>query len=745
MSGQNVVALPRKSKRTNHEALDLAELGFWVFPLQVGGKEPACRGGHLAATCDPERIRALWHNPHFNIGIWPAKKSATVLDIDVKNGKRGFDTLAKLEAEHGPLPATWTIQTPSGGEHRWFKGILGSGTDKLGEGLDIKCNGYVLLPPSAVDGKPYREALDSVVHGYAAAPAWLATIAKPVERKEISAATGEPVPIDHLRKLLSYIDPGCDRDAWRNVVAGCCACNVPDAGEEQVAELVCEWSRGDLHGGKQPANYSGDDEVREVQRTMPPKAGGVGYGTVLTAARAGGYDGPPARPSLFNGNVEATAAAKGEIQKIVPGSEDNLAVVFTQVHGDRLRYVADWNRWLAFDGCRWAEVPEPFIWNLARPLLRECADRLADNPATRRKMTSKTTIASVASLARGDVLAKAEQFDADPWLLNTPGGIVDLRTGEARPASRDDYCIKTTAVAPDGAKHPLWSKFLDDVTAGDPELHSYLRRFAGYSLTGLTREHVMQFKYGTGNNGKGAYLGTLGSIMGSYAIVAPVDMFTETRGDRHPTDMAMLQGARLVSAQETEEGRYWAEAKIKALTGGDRIRARFMRGDFFEFTPQFKLIIAGNHKPRLRSVDEAFRRRLHFVPFVVTIPVKDRDPELPAKLKAEWPAILQWAIEGCLDWQMLGLSPPPVVLDMTRNYFTSQDALAGWVAERVMREPGAWTAHKAAYASWEAWRGENEEHEYIGPKQFTERLERHGYLVNRKNAGNGFVGMKIRG
>src|SRR4051812_40017420 len=177
-----------------------------------------------------------------------------------------------------------------------------------------------------------------------------------------------------------------------------------------------------------------------------------------------------------------------------------------------------------------------------------------------------------------------------------------------------------------------------------------MQRVVGYSLTGITREHAMFFAYGTGGNGKSVMLDTVAGIMGDYHTTAPIDTFTVSMGDRHPTEVADLVGARLVTAIETEQGRAWAEARIKMLTGGDRVKARFMRQDFFEFRPQFKLMVAGNHQPVLRVVDEAIKRRFNLLPFEVTMPTAERDPDLTEKLKAEWPAILRWSLDGCLAW-----------------------------------------------------------------------------------------------
>jgi len=191
-------------------------------------------------------------------------------------------------------------------------------------------------------------------------------------------------------------------------------------------------------------------------------------------------------------------------------------------------------------------------------------------------------------------------------------------------------------------------------STADAELVAYLQRVLGYALTGVTTEHALFFCYGTGANGKGVTINTAAGILKDYAQTASVETFTASHTDRHSTELAALRGARLVTVAETEEGRRWAESRIKTLTGGDSIRARFMRQDEFEFIPQLKLLISGNHKPGLRSVDEAIRRRFHLIPFTITLPSEERDPELAEKLKAEWPAILGWMVEGCLAWQREG-------------------------------------------------------------------------------------------
>lgn len=345
--------------------------------------------------------------------------------------------------------------------------------------------------------------------------------------------------------------------------------------------------------------------------------------------------------------------------------DDALALEFTARHACALRYVAKWGSWLYWDGTRWKLEDTLKAFDFARVVAREAAvdcKKLTDKA----KIASAKTVAAIEKLARADRrhAATVDLWDAELWLLNTPGGVVDLRSGSLLPHDPRRYMTKITAVAP-GGDRPRWRKFLDEITGGNAELQSFLQRIAGYVLTGSIREHALFFFYGTGGNGKSVFLNTLTAILADYAAVAPMETFIVTQSERHPTDLAGLQGARLVTAQETERGRRWAESKIKALTGGDPIRARFMRQDFFTYLPSFKLVIAGNHRPSLSGVDAAIRRRFHLVPFTVTIANPDKD--LIDKLRAEWPAILVWMIEGCLAWQREGLNPPAAVRDATEN------------------------------------------------------------------------------
>ena len=432
--------------------------------------------------------------------------------------------------------------------------------------------------------------------------------------------------------------------------------------------------------------------------------------------------------------VEGTAASRPP-----EFSEDAIALDFTRRYEQDLRFVKGWGRWLIWDGCRWDFDQTVHVFDLARAVCREAA---AEANKNQKSIASAKTRAAVENLARADRrhAATVDQWDADPWLLNTPGCVIDLRSGDSRPNRREDHCTKITAIAPSGGR-PTWLEFLNRITDGDADLIAFLQRMAGYGLTGITREHALFFLYGTGANGKTTFVNALAGCMGDYHTTSSTEVFTVTHGDRHPTELASLRGARLVTATETEEGRRWAEARIKALTGGDPIAARYMRQDFFEFTPTFKLVIAGNHKPQLRNVDEAFRRRLHLIPFTVTIPENERDEMLPERLKAEWPGILQWMIDGCLEWQEKGLCPPERVLEATREYLSAEDAIALWIDDRCHQGADFKAATSELYASFKTW--SEEAGEYItSQKRFSQNLEAHGYQRTRTRLSTGRKGFE---
>lgn len=424
-------------------------------------------------------------------------------------------------------------------------------------------------------------------------------------------------------------------------------------------------------------------------------------------------------------------------------SDEALALCFADRHADDLRFVAAWGRRLSWTGTHWRFDDTLAAYDRAREICREVAAACnKSNVAT--AIASAKTVAAVERLARADrrLAASVDQWDQDPWRLNTPRGVVDLRTGALTAHRPDDHMTKITAVG-SGGDCPRFLAFLSRIAAADAALIAYLRRALGYCLTGLTTEHALFFAFGHGANGKSVLTNMIGAILGDYHKTAQIEAFVASNADRHPTDLAGLRGARLVTATETEEGRRWAESRIKQLTGGDTIAARFMRQDFFEYRPAFKLVIAGNHKPSLRSIDEAIRRRFHLLPFAVTIPPEERDPDLFEKLKEEWPGILQWLVEGCLEWQTERLQPPQAVRDATETYLAAEDALAAWIDDRCERDSKARESSGALFGSWSGWAAAAGE--ILGSqRRLSQALEARGFERANWGSGKGFRGLRIR-
>jgi P4 family phage/plasmid primase-like protien len=448
---------------------------------------------------------------------------------------------------------------------------------------------------------------------------------------------------------------------------------------------------------------------------------------------------PPAEADADGRKVYHDLAAIGT-------NEDAIALVFAERHADTLRYCHDWGMWLRWDGIRWIRERRRLAFHFAREIAREANWEGKATPA------KASTAGGVERFAQADprLATVSDEWDTDQWLLNTPGGTVDLRTGELRPHRREDHITKQTAVTPAPVlhdDHPLWTEFLSKATKGDAKLQRFLQQMVGYCLTGDVREECLFFVYGVGGNGKGVFLKTIGNILGDYATSAAMDTFTASHSDKHPTDLAKLKSARMVTASETEEGRAWAESRIKELTGNERpISARFMRQDFFEYWPTFKLVFVGNHKPVLRNVDEAAKRRFNIIPF--THKPEAPDTELKDKLRTEYPAILRWMIDGCLDWQKNGLVRPPVVIEATAEYFSEQDSVRQWIEECC--DTGGTRLSDTTenlYTSWTAWITASGEKPGT-KKSFSQSLLQQGFELVAETPGHrkkrGFLRISVK-
>lgn len=436
-------------------------------------------------------------------------------------------------------------------------------------------------------------------------------------------------------------------------------------------------------------------------------------------------------------------------------SDDLLALRFTHAHKGDLRYCAEHSAWYVYRAGRWRRDSTLHVFELARAICRQGQDEILAfqhlRPVVRERlihaMRSAKTVAAVERLARSDRAhaITADQLDAEDWLLNTPAGEVNLRTGEMGPHNAASYHTKSTAIAPgdDGQACPTWLRFLHRVTGGNDSMIDYLQAVAGYALAGVVSEHVLLFLWGSGANGKSTFVNTLTGIMGDYATVAPMEVFIEQPGHAHPTELAMMAGARLVTAQETDAGRRWALGRIKAMSGGDPITARFMRGDFFTYQPRFLLILSGNHRPHLGAIDEGIRRRLHLVPFDQHIPAAERDPKLPDKLREEWPAILAWAVAGCLRWQREGLCPPAAVTGATGEYLEGEDLIGNWLDAATDADMHGFESSGALFADYAAWCTKAGERP-MSMRRLISTLQDRGLVKDRTNTAKGFRGRTLK-
>jgi len=383
------------------------------------------------------------------------------------------------------------------------------------------------------------------------------------------------------------------------------------------------------------------------------------------------------------------------IEKIQP-NEDAIALIFAEKYKNTFRYDHTIGQWYVWTGSYWKLEQTKLAFTFARNLLRKFNEQ--HNEKSLPKVLTARNVETFSSCDHRLTIL-SDEWNLDIWKMATPDFTIDLKTGEKLDNNPNDLISKCTSISPGDVNTPLWDRFLNDCCDGNTEFKRFLQQVAGYCLTGDIREHAIFFIYGTGRNGKSVFINTLTTIMDGYAKVAAMETFILSKYDRHSTELANLHGSRLVTASETEQGRAWAESRIKQLSGGDPISARFMRKDFFEFHPEFKLLFIGNHKPVLHNTDPAERRRFYILPFIYQ--PKTPDKNLSDKLIAEYPGILQWAIDGCLDWQKNGLVVPQNVKDETDDYFQEQNLFGQWLSENTEKTEstvGETTSH--LFKSW---------------------------------------------
>jgi putative DNA primase/helicase len=447
--------------------------------------------------------------------------------------------------------------------------------------------------------------------------------------------------------------------------------------------------------------------------------------------------------------VPSEAGSTDEPRQPKTNTDTGNAQRLLAAHGSDLRYCHPWGSWLCWRGTHWQTDDIGTVMRLAkqtmRGLLEWATKALADEAIEDdRKPAIKATAAwalksldarrlkAMTELARCEVPILPGDMDRENMLLNVRNGTINLRTGKLHEHRKDDYITKLCPVVFDpNATCKTWERCMDRWQGGNADIVGYLQRSVGYSLTGDVSEQCLYFLHGGGNNGKSKFLGAILDILGDYGRQSIAELLMQRHGESHPTERADLQGRRFVCTIETEDGRRMAEALVKQLTGGDKITARRMRQDFWEFEPTHKLWLAANHKPKVKGTDYAIWRRIKVVPFTVTIPPEERDPHIGDKLKAEAHGILAWAVRGCMEWQQIGLAEPEEVTRATDAYRSEQDTVGEFIREQCQSHPDLRCLAKFLHNAYQAWSGDRS----MSLREFGDRLRSLGLESKRGNTG----------
>lgn len=427
----------------------------------------------------------------------------------------------------------------------------------------------------------------------------------------------------------------------------------------------------------------------------------------------------------------------------------------THGFGEDIRHASDQKRWYACHKQFWfLDVGEVAIRQAAKitatRIQQEAMDSTNENMVKQiqkhaRNSESAAAQRNMIEMARTEpgIPIHSEAFDANPMVVGALNGVIDLRTGELRDALRSDYITKQVGAEYDpNAKCHTFIRFLIVIFNGNRQIIRYLQRVVGYCLTGKTSEHSVFFFYGTGSNGKSTFISILEFLLGDYAVHAEPETWMVKRNSGASSEIARLRGARLVATTELEEGQRIAEALLKSMSGEDKMTARFLYSEQFEFRPQFKILLATNHRPIIRGDDWSIWRRIKLVPFDVTIPEDRQDKFLSDKLQNELPGILAWAVRGCLSWQRDGLCEPDAVKLATQDYRTDMDVLLRFIDDQCVVVKSARVNFTRLYESYRCW-AESSNEFVMTKKMFGTKLSDRGFVKGKDRAGRFYTGIGL--
>jgi putative DNA primase/helicase len=425
-------------------------------------------------------------------------------------------------------------------------------------------------------------------------------------------------------------------------------------------------------------------------------------------------------------------------------------------HGRDIRYNTAWKKWVVWNGKFWeidegcAKVQEKtlaMVRNIYREQLKtedhrerieiENFGKISESTRRRESLVKAAQYIPCLNI-------KSEDFDKNPWLLNVNNGTIDVMTGEFREHRQEEMITKIATVDYDpNADCPLWKKFIREIMDYKEELISFVQTAAGWAMTGDNSEQTMFILFGTGANGKSTFLNTLMYILGDYATATPTETFMKRSGDQSTNDIARLRGTRLVTTTEVEQGRRLSEPLIKKITGNDQMTARFLYGEYFNFTPTFKIWMATNHKPVIKGNDHGIWRRIKLIPFTTRIEEEQQDKMLESKLREEASGILNWLLEGTGRWKRERLKAPRIVLTATDEYRGEMDVIGNFLKERCIQQKGVNIRIREFYKAYADWCDENKEHP-ISERFLSMRIKELGFEQTRTAEARFWSGLGLR-
>lgn len=705
--GVNPLAAPPESGRGSEADVGWV-VGLWI-DLDTGNE------GHKKANCPPDKPTALemlsrapleptWivDSGHGFHGYWLFSEPVEVTDQN-RDDLKGLSVKWQHQFRLPPInPQGYHVDnTADLSRILRLPGTLNHKTD----------------PPRPVEvvggcGQRYpQEVLSMVVAGLADTRAAVVTQAD----LPVGGVHSEVDPFIRATAYMAKRDPaieGQEGDRWTYKTV----CKLMDLGldDEQAMTLLLEWNQACQPPWTEKELRAKVRSARRSRQNQGPKMLLEGYQSPPAPAGNGGTQKPPGgaapKPPGPNTGPNEDKWREGGY----PRTDLGNAEAFRDLWGHRVRHVAAWGTWLLWTGRRWetSETSRSQIGHMVNQTIRFRRAQAEDAPD--QKAEFKHCYASESAGSRKATLDQATtlpglgvstaQLDGNPWLLNVANGVIDLKSGQLRPHDPDSLLTQYLDVEfkPD-APCPTWTRFLHDIFLGQQDLIAYLQRAVGYALTGSVREQCMFILHGSGSNGKSTLVETLTALFQEYSKTTPPSTFMASRNDSIPNDLAALKGARLVTMQETGDGKKLDEALIKRCTGGDTIQARFLHQEWFEFKPSFKLWLSTNHKPRIDGTDHGIWRRLRLLPFDRRFEDDEKDPGMADKLLCELPGILAWAVEGCLAWQLGGLQEPEAVLMATEEYRGDMDVFGFFLDDCCQVGPDYSETVSALYSAYKRW------------------------------------------